>query len=164
MWNITQGHIVLSRCFLMFFCSADITNAMIAFYWLLNEICGDALRCIIFWTLVHAWKPESHLKYLKSLNNNHSSEMSERGKQKALPSAINTYFKLHCTDFLSGCPSSSPGVIAHYSTSLHSTQCVKVPLLSGQGISYLTTCFHKSEAFRQSSRTLTKKIVCRSAV
>lgn len=41
-------------------------------------------------------------------------------------------------------------------------QCVKVPFLLSQGISCLTTCFYKSEVFRQSLRALSKKKDCKS--
>ena len=88
------------------------------------------------------------------------------GAAKSPPSAITTHFKLHCTDFLSGGPCCLPGVIAH-TTYLHSVQCVKVPLLLNQGISCLTICLNKSSAFRQSSKTLSKKrcwswVLCKS--
>lgn len=83
----------------------------------------------------------------------------ERGAAKSPPSAITTHFKLQRTDFLSGGPCRSPGVIAH-TTYLHSMQCVRVPPLLSQGISCLTICLNKSSAFRQSSKTPSKKRCC----
>lgn len=115
------------------------------------------LQCFVF--IILDWK------LLLKIYDSPTRVKESKRQQKARPSAINTHFKLHCTDFLSGCPRSSPG---RYCSPLLCTVCSvsEVPLLFRRDISCLTICFYKSEAFRQYSRILWRKrivgVLCKS--